>query len=819
MFIKMKQSSNHYKQTSKLTQYSSGEDDSGTEDIFTQKDFIFSSYLHRPVDLKQKKQLSPTSNLRQNRLRRTGMIDTPVLSVTPRIETSTIRKTSTRLVSSTLLPNPARSKHSASINAPLRHRSPVVRARLWSERNSDADLMDNRGTVLDSEISPKTRVLCETSDQVPNSSGSTNDNIHSFPRHGPLKKSDNCRRVLSDITKETVTDFRFQFPSYFSRDVLPLDASVNSKFDDLLSAKDRKSENSFVKKNTSNFEEPSANGIPARTRSTFSNSVDVSKEFKTTEEKGWFSLHYQKVSMILVVIVLLFFFGVGLIYLNVRFKDAQKNLSHKYESKYPVCDSSVQHQVVSCIREDQLNVVTSLFESITPQLMARASDSLCNSSKGSMSVSDKDVLDYIQSTKSVNRKYAENLLKDVKILVLSNPHWDVAVVQDLSLDDIGTETHRNEFLNDNLLHHGRLVFKNPLVPVSCQLKLWFKTFLSWVSSFTAVCIVVTGLLVALWDYKRRSEQHRQEVYTLVNKIISTVRNHHRRMQTPGADGTTFISVDVCRNEIITSQQSNYLSSAWNEAVRYIDVHESRILTEVHLIHGKPTKMWQWLNATSRPSEICAKPNNTNVNVTPEEPDSSSTASSFVPAHSSSSWTTKCRRNKVWQGKAFETIAGSPNSLPCSPTPCLKIRHMFDPDLEHGDDWPILIQDSILEKCEDVNVLHLFIDCSSQEGCVFMKCSSSEEAGKAYRALHGWWFDTKLVTVKYLRTERYHERFPEAVNASSSLRPSNNQRLSLQEFTIFVYDPFCCFVKKSFMKFVPFCKYHFIESKNCKITKE
>ncbi|GLH05073.1 Inner nuclear membrane protein Man1, partial [Gryllus bimaculatus] len=770
----MKQSSNHYKQTSKLTQYSSGEDDSGTEDIFTQKDFIFSSYLHRPVDLKQKKQLSPTSNLRQNRLRRTGMIDTPVLSVTPRIETSTIRKTSTRLVSSTLLPNPARSKHSASINAPLRHRSPVVRARLWSERNSDADLMDNRGTVLDSEISPKTRVLCETSDQVPNSSGSTNDNIHSFPRHGPLKKSDNCRRVLSDITKETVTDFRFQFPSYFSRDVLPLDASVNSKFDDLLSAKDRKSENSFVKKNTSNFEEPSANGIPARTRSTFSNSVDVSKEFKTTEEK---------------------------------------------ESKYPVCDSSVQHQVVSCIREDQLNVVTSLFESITPQLMARASDSLCNSSKGSMSVSDKDVLDYIQSTKSVNRKYAENLLKDVKILVLSNPHWDVAVVQDLSLDDIGTETHRNEFLNDNLLHHGRLVFKNPLVPVSCQLKLWFKTFLSWVSSFTAVCIVVTGLLVALWDYKRRSEQHRQEVYTLVNKIISTVRNHHRRMQTPGADGTTFISVDVCRNEIITSQQSNYLSSAWNEAVRYIDVHESRILTEVHLIHGKPTKMWQWLNATSRPSEICAKPNNTNVNVTPEEPDSSSTASSFVPAHSSSSWTTKCRRNKVWQGKAFETIAGSPNSLPCSPTPCLKIRHMFDPDLEHGDDWPILIQDSILEKCEDVNVLHLFIDCSSQEGCVFMKCSSSEEAGKAYRALHGWWFDTKLVTVKYLRTERYHERFPEAVNASSSLRPSNNQRLSLQEFTIFVYDPFCCFVKKSFMKFVPFCKYHFIESKNCKITKE
>lgn len=39
-----------------------------------------------------------------------------------------------------------------------------------------------------------------------------------------------------------------------------------------------------------------------------------------------------------------------------------------------------------------------------------------------------------------------------------------------------------------------------------------------------------------------------------------------------------------------------------------------------------------------------------------------------------------RNNKVWQGQAFDTMTGSPNSPPCSPTPCLKIRHMFDPDM-------------------------------------------------------------------------------------------------------------------------------------------
>lgn len=37
----------------------------------------------------------------------------------------------------------------------------------------------------------------------------------------------------------------------------------------------------------------------------------------------------------------------------------------------------------------------------------------------------------------------------------------------------------------------------------------------------------------------------------------------------------------------------------------------------------------------------------------------------------------------------------------------------------------------------------------------------------------------LVTVKYLRLERYHERFPDAVRCTNPLKPSNNQRLSMQ----------------------------------------
>lgn len=43
----------------------------------------------------------------------------------------------------------------------------------------------------------------------------------------------------------------------------------------------------------------------------------------------------------------------------------------------------------------------------------------------------------------------------------------------------------------------------------------------------------------------------------------------------------------------------------------------------------------------------------------------------------------------------------------------------------------------------------------------------------------FFFLGKLVTVKYLRLERYHERFPDAARCITPLKPSNNQRLSLQ----------------------------------------
>jgi membrane protein Man1 len=53
-----------------------------------------------------------------------------------------------------------------------------------------------------------------------------------------------------------------------------------------------------------------------------------------------------------------------------------------------------------------------------------------------------------------------------------------------------------------------------------------------------------------------------------------------------------------------------------------------------------------------------------------------------------------------------------------------------------------IEQAILEKCKNAKILHIGIDRSTREGCVYIRCLSKPDARNAYGSLHGWWFDGK-----------------------------------------------------------------------------
>ena len=86
-------------------------------------------------------------------------------------------------------------------------------------------------------------------------------------------------------------------------------------------------------------------------------------------------------------------------------------------------------------------------------------------------------------------------------------------------------------------------------------------------------------------------------------------------------------------------------------------------------------------------------------------------------------------------------------------------------------------------CHPTNrVKALYIGCKTiVVSIVFLdRCNDLESAGTAFKALHGWWFDGRLVTVKYLREQRYEERYLDSHCANSAILPSNNSRLSLSQ---------------------------------------
>nr|CAD7400371.1 unnamed protein product [Timema cristinae] len=465
---------------------------------------------------------------------------------------------------------------------------------------------------------------------------------------------------------------------------------------------------------------------------------DLGREFKTTEDglRSWISS--QAVSMVLLALTMIFFIALAVVYLNVRSSDAVANFSPENTANYyPLCNDD--NTVVPCVRQEVLTITIQLAKYLQEELTNRAVAQQCQG--GGPSTMNHDQASHWLYSNRLTESYEESVhsVTNVKVLMLANPQWGVSLVP------AGPKPSPDQVIDTrDLVKQGGLAVLDPSLPLGCYLRIK----LLFTLSVAMIVAAGVGALYGLWmvgvRYIRTRQRSKQTVFTLIQRIMESLHTHYSSTSDPH----TFVIINHVRDQLLSPADRRALSKEWIQAVNYIKNHESRVRQESTILGGEEFEVWRWIAPNSSgPSSL-----------------------SDAPASQ--------RRNKMWQGQAFDTMAGSPNSLPISPTPCLKIRHMFDPDLECGDDWPMRVKDAILEKCDGIAVTHIQVDRQSREGLVYMKCATQEEAGRAYRALHGSWFDSKLVTVKYLRLERYYERFPGAARAIAPLKPSNNQKLSM-----------------------------------------
>uniref|UniRef100_A0A3Q3JJL4 Inner nuclear membrane protein Man1 n=1 Tax=Monopterus albus TaxID=43700 RepID=A0A3Q3JJL4_MONAL len=279
---------------------------------------------------------------------------------------------------------------------------------------------------------------------------------------------------------------------------------------------------------------------------------------------------------------------------------------------------------------------------------------------------------------------------------------------------------------------SRLESTHPKMPFACRFRRAFFTVISRVFLIAAGCL--WGVVCYMKYRWRRQEEETRQMYDMVERIIDVLRSHNEACQ-ENQDLQPYLPIPHVRDSLVQPQDRSKMKKIWDQAMRFLSANESRIRTETQRIGGADFLVWRWI----QPSLSCDK-------------------SSLMPS-------------KVWQGKAFPLDRR--NSPPNSLTPCLKIRNMFDPVMEVGENWDLAIHEAILEKCSDNDgIVHIAVDKNSREGCVYVKCLSAEHSGKAFKALHGSWFDGKLVTVKYLRLDRYHQRFPQAQGCSTPLKASS-----------------------------------------------
>ncbi|XP_040265210.1 inner nuclear membrane protein Man1 [Bufo bufo] len=374
------------------------------------------------------------------------------------------------------------------------------------------------------------------------------------------------------------------------------------------------------------------------------------------------------------------------------------------------------------------NLLMNTLHKLHDKLAKKAGDHICGDADYSH-ISVQEATEYLQG---FGPEYVSELSNSLKWILHSGKDVGIRCFGDVEDAEL------------NITDVKYLESTRPQMSFVCRIRRAIVTVAYRLSLLLLGVAVVFGVLQYMRYRWKKEEEETKQMYDLVVKIIDVLKSHNEACQ-ENKELEPYTPIPHVRDSLIPPSDRKKMKKVWERAVEFLAANESRVRTEGKKIRGADFLVWKW----TQPS-TCEKP-------------------SVIPS-------------KVWQGQAFHL--DKRNSPPNSLTPCLKIRNMFDPVMEIGDHWHLAIQEAILEKCSDnEGIVHIAVDKNSREGCVYVKCLSPDYAGKAFKSLHGSWFDGKLVTVKYLRLDRYHHRFPQALTCNTPLKPLNKQMNSLSQLNL------------------------------------
>lgn len=260
---------------------------------------------------------------------------------------------------------------------------------------------------------------------------------------------------------------------------------------------------------------------------------------------------------------------------------------------------------------------------------------------------------------------------------------------------------------------------------------------------TVIACIIGGYFIMKKRWADDDEQTRQILH-FVERIIETLQRHHEVCQL-NKDLPSFLPIPHVRDMLIPLAKRKQMAKTWRKAVAFLNSSDSRVRVETQRLAGEDFDVWRWIGVST--PKLKKEKKATNETYLSNDHD------------------------KCWQGPAFDAIEKVVRMPIVTPTPCLKIRYMHEGHDEKGEAWMKRVENAVIEKCskDGAQILHIFVDKGSKEGCVYVKCDSLESAGKAFRCMYGNWFDSRLVIVKFVTLARYHQRFPDALKCLTPLQ--------------------------------------------------
>merc|ERR1719290_518932 len=190
----------------------------------------------------------------------------------------------------------------------------------------------------------------------------------------------------------------------------------------------------------------------------------------------------------------------------------------------------------------------------------------------------------------------EEHLQNLLLLLRENPGWGISLLPS----------------NDEAV--SQLVVKEPVISWYCWLGLQLANLFSLAVKLAGylACLMLVGavLWLAVWLWGKmteRSERQRQEVFDLVERVLSILFHQHQAVIREGKQGPTYLAIDHIRDQLIPPADRRSKAAVWEKVVQYIRNQESRVRDDVQTIFGEEFRVWQWLPDIPWSPRVSASP--------------------------------------------------------------------------------------------------------------------------------------------------------------------------------------------------------------------